>query len=164
MADARREACENNQLEPDIRVKNDPDRVMSAGRDQQIEAAVRELDEGQIGLLAQISQGLEGGDAAPAGGRDDLKAAAGEIAGGEDAREVRPLEAVHGQVRLWSRARPTWRRAGRSGSPENEDGLDVQRPFAALAFQDDAFDVLLSGDLLDLGPAVDRDVGGASRP
>ena len=34
--------CENTQLEPDIRVKNDPD-VMSAGRDQQIEAAVREL-------------------------------------------------------------------------------------------------------------------------
>jgi tricorn protease len=34
--------CENNQLEPDIRVKNDPD-VMSAGRDQQIEAAVKEL-------------------------------------------------------------------------------------------------------------------------
>ena len=34
--------CERNQLEPDIRVKNDPD-VMSAGRDQQIEAAVKEL-------------------------------------------------------------------------------------------------------------------------
>jgi tricorn protease len=34
--------CENNQLEPDILVKNDPD-VMAAGRDQQIEAAVREL-------------------------------------------------------------------------------------------------------------------------
>ncbi|HVP89581.1 MAG TPA: S41 family peptidase [Terriglobales bacterium] len=34
--------CENNQLEPDIRVKNDPD-AMSAGRDQQIEAAVKEL-------------------------------------------------------------------------------------------------------------------------
>lgn len=34
--------CENNQLEPDILVKNDPD-VMSAGRDEQIEAAVREL-------------------------------------------------------------------------------------------------------------------------
>jgi len=34
--------CENNQLEPDIKVKNDPD-VMSAGRDQQIEAAVKEL-------------------------------------------------------------------------------------------------------------------------
>ena len=34
--------CENNQLEPDILVKNDPD-VMSAGRDMQIEAAVREL-------------------------------------------------------------------------------------------------------------------------
>ncbi len=34
--------CENNQLEPDIRVKNDPD-VMAAGRDQQIEAAVKEL-------------------------------------------------------------------------------------------------------------------------
>ena len=34
--------CENNQLEPDIRVRNEPD-VMSAGRDQQIEAAVREL-------------------------------------------------------------------------------------------------------------------------
>lgn len=34
--------CENNQLEPDILVKNDPD-VMSAGRDMQIEAAVKEL-------------------------------------------------------------------------------------------------------------------------
>ncbi|HSA95085.1 MAG TPA: S41 family peptidase [Acidobacteriota bacterium] len=34
--------CENNQLEPDIRIKNDPD-VMSTGRDQQIEAAVKEL-------------------------------------------------------------------------------------------------------------------------
>jgi Tol biopolymer transport system component/C-terminal processing protease CtpA/Prc len=34
--------CENNQLEPDIPVKNDPD-LMSAGRDQQIEAAVKEL-------------------------------------------------------------------------------------------------------------------------
>ncbi len=34
--------CENNQLEPDIRIKNDPD-VMAAGRDQQIEAAVKEL-------------------------------------------------------------------------------------------------------------------------
>ncbi len=34
--------CENNQMEPDIRVKNDPD-VMASGRDQQIEAAVKEL-------------------------------------------------------------------------------------------------------------------------
>ena len=34
--------CENNQLEPDIRVRNEPD-VISAGRDQQIEAAVTEL-------------------------------------------------------------------------------------------------------------------------
>ena len=34
--------CENNQLEPDILVKNDPD-VMGAGRDEQIEAAVKEL-------------------------------------------------------------------------------------------------------------------------
>jgi len=34
--------CENNQMEPDIRVKNDPD-IMSDGRDQQIEAAVKEL-------------------------------------------------------------------------------------------------------------------------
>jgi len=34
--------CENNQLEPDILVKNEPD-VMSAGRDEQIEAAVKEL-------------------------------------------------------------------------------------------------------------------------
>ena len=34
--------CENNQLEPDVLVKNEPD-VMSAGRDQQIEAAVKEL-------------------------------------------------------------------------------------------------------------------------
>ena len=33
---------ENNQTEPDIRVANEPD-VMSGGRDQQIEAAVREL-------------------------------------------------------------------------------------------------------------------------
>ena len=34
--------CENNQLEPDIKVRNMPD-VMTAGRDQQIEAAVTEL-------------------------------------------------------------------------------------------------------------------------
>ena len=34
--------CENNQLEPDILVKNDPD-VLAGGRDQQIEAAVKEL-------------------------------------------------------------------------------------------------------------------------
>jgi tricorn protease len=34
--------CENNQLEPDILVKNDPD-VMAAGQDQQIAAAVKEL-------------------------------------------------------------------------------------------------------------------------
>ena len=34
--------CEGNQLEPDILVKNNPD-VMAAGRDQQIEAAVKEL-------------------------------------------------------------------------------------------------------------------------
>jgi tricorn protease len=33
---------ENNQMEPDIRVANDPD-VMAGGRDQQIEAAVKEL-------------------------------------------------------------------------------------------------------------------------
>jgi Tol biopolymer transport system component/C-terminal processing protease CtpA/Prc len=33
---------ENNQMEPDIKVRNEPD-VMSAGRDQQVEAAVREL-------------------------------------------------------------------------------------------------------------------------
>ncbi|MEP6849989.1 MAG: S41 family peptidase, partial [Acidobacteriota bacterium] len=34
--------AENNQTEPDIRVRNEPD-IMSAGRDQQIEAAVKEL-------------------------------------------------------------------------------------------------------------------------
>lgn len=34
--------CENNQLEPDILVRNDPD-VLAKGRDQQIEAAVKEL-------------------------------------------------------------------------------------------------------------------------
>jgi tricorn protease len=34
--------CENNQLEPDIEVRNDP-MVMAAGRDQQIEAAVQEM-------------------------------------------------------------------------------------------------------------------------
>ena len=34
--------CENTQLEPDVRVRNEPD-VMTAGRDQQLEAAVREL-------------------------------------------------------------------------------------------------------------------------
>jgi tricorn protease len=34
--------CENNQLEPDIKIRNEPD-VMSGGRDQQIEAAVKEL-------------------------------------------------------------------------------------------------------------------------
>jgi tricorn protease len=34
--------CENNQLEPDIKVRNEPE-VMTAGRDQQIEAAIQEL-------------------------------------------------------------------------------------------------------------------------
>ncbi len=34
--------CENNQLEPDILVRNDPD-ALASGRDQQIEAAVAEL-------------------------------------------------------------------------------------------------------------------------
>lgn len=34
--------CENNQLEPDIKIHNDPE-IMTAGRDQQIEAAVEEL-------------------------------------------------------------------------------------------------------------------------
>jgi tricorn protease len=34
--------CENNQMEPDLKVRNEAD-VLSAGRDQQIEAAVREL-------------------------------------------------------------------------------------------------------------------------
>ncbi|HVN56964.1 MAG TPA: S41 family peptidase [Bacteroidales bacterium] len=34
--------CENNQMEPDIRVLNEPD-VLATGRDQQIEAAVKEL-------------------------------------------------------------------------------------------------------------------------
>ena len=34
--------CENNQLEPDIKVRNEPG-VITAGRDQQIEAAVKEL-------------------------------------------------------------------------------------------------------------------------
>ena len=34
--------CENNQLEPDIKVANDPG-ILSSGHDQQIEAAVKEL-------------------------------------------------------------------------------------------------------------------------
>jgi C-terminal processing protease CtpA/Prc len=34
--------CENNQLEPDIMVSNEP-AVLSSGRDQQIEAAVKEM-------------------------------------------------------------------------------------------------------------------------
>jgi C-terminal processing protease CtpA/Prc len=34
--------AENNQTEPDIRVANEPD-IMASGRDQQIEAAVKEL-------------------------------------------------------------------------------------------------------------------------
>jgi C-terminal processing protease CtpA/Prc len=34
--------CENNQLEPDIKIRNEP-AIMTAGRDQQIEAAVQEL-------------------------------------------------------------------------------------------------------------------------
>ena len=33
---------ENNQTEPNIRVRNEPD-IMSADRDQQIEEAVKEL-------------------------------------------------------------------------------------------------------------------------
>lgn len=34
--------CENNQMEPDIKVRNEP-AILSGGRDQQIEAAVQEL-------------------------------------------------------------------------------------------------------------------------
>jgi C-terminal processing protease CtpA/Prc len=34
--------CENNQLEPDIKIRNEPDQI-SSGHDQQIEAAVKEL-------------------------------------------------------------------------------------------------------------------------
>jgi C-terminal processing protease CtpA/Prc len=34
--------CENNQLEPDVKVRNEP-AAISAGRDQQLEAAVQEL-------------------------------------------------------------------------------------------------------------------------
>jgi C-terminal processing protease CtpA/Prc len=34
--------CENNQMEPDIRVRNDPE-ILSMGRDQQLEAAVQQL-------------------------------------------------------------------------------------------------------------------------
>ena len=34
--------CENNQMEPDIKVTNSPD-ILASGRDQQIEAAVQEL-------------------------------------------------------------------------------------------------------------------------
>ncbi len=34
--------CENNQMEPDIKVRNDPDQV-STGHDQQIDAAVKEM-------------------------------------------------------------------------------------------------------------------------
>ena len=34
--------CENNQLEPDIKVANDP-AILSSGHDQQIEAAVKEM-------------------------------------------------------------------------------------------------------------------------
>ncbi len=34
--------CENNQLEPDVKVQNEPD-IISSGHDQQIEAAVKEL-------------------------------------------------------------------------------------------------------------------------
>ncbi len=34
--------CENNQMEPDVRVANDPG-ILSSGRDQQIEEAVKEL-------------------------------------------------------------------------------------------------------------------------
>jgi len=34
--------CENNQMEPDIKVRNEPD-ILTGGRDQQIEEAVKEL-------------------------------------------------------------------------------------------------------------------------
>jgi len=34
--------CENTQLEPDVLVRNEP-QILTAGRDQQLEAAVREL-------------------------------------------------------------------------------------------------------------------------
>ena len=56
--------------------------------------------------LPQIGQRLEGGDAALAGGRDDLQAAAGQIAGGEHALEVCPLKRSTARHCLWSMARP----------------------------------------------------------
>jgi tricorn protease len=34
--------CENNQMEPDIKVRNEPD-ILASGRDQQLEAAVKEM-------------------------------------------------------------------------------------------------------------------------
>jgi len=34
--------CENTQMEPDIKVRNEPDQI-ATGHDQQIEAAVKEL-------------------------------------------------------------------------------------------------------------------------
>lgn len=40
--------CENNQMEPDIKVRNEPD-ILSQGHDQQLEAAVEELLKNQIG-------------------------------------------------------------------------------------------------------------------
>jgi hypothetical protein len=41
--------AENIQTEPDIMVRNDPE-VMASGRDQQIEAAVRELMKRKVNL------------------------------------------------------------------------------------------------------------------
>ena len=40
--------CENNQMEPDIKVRNEPD-ILSQGHDQQLEAAVEELLKNQAG-------------------------------------------------------------------------------------------------------------------
>jgi tricorn protease len=40
--------CENNPMEPDIKVRNEPE-ILSGGRDQQLEAAVQELLKNQSG-------------------------------------------------------------------------------------------------------------------
>ena len=97
------------------------------------------------------------GHAPFAGGRDDLQAAAGDVAGGEDAGDVRPLEAVDGDALLVVEGDPgpLEQRPGRDLA-EDEDGRDRRRSPARPAISTRTLSTLASPpDLLDLAVAPD---------
>jgi len=51
-------------------------------------------------LFSEEEEGLQRRDASFAGGRDDLEAAARDVAGGEDPGDIRALEAIDGDALL----------------------------------------------------------------